>query len=407
MHSAGSRPSSPEAVAPARRAGVLPNRLRRLLLACGFGAALGPGARAARADATRDTGLRARDLVFPRDFGSHPQLQTEWWYITGHCTVGAAAQARVFGFQLTFFRARVEGTQAMESRFAAKQLLFAHAALTDLQGQRFWHDQRIARAGFGVASASESDTALRLRDWSLARTGEGYRARIPARDFALELELRTTQPVLLQGDRGLSRKGPEAAQASFYYSQPQLAFDGAITLQGRRFAVAGDGAAGANADLRPGQGAAWLDHEWSDGLMPPDAVGWDWLGMNLFDGSALTAFQMRNRQGKALWDGGSFRHPRLDDGVKPYVFARGEVLFQAVRGWKSPLTGASYPVEWLLRTPAEHYVVRALLDNQELDSRGSTGAVYWEGLCDLLDSGRRPVGRGYLEMTGYAKPLVL
>ena len=95
------------------------------------------------------------------------------------------------------------------------------------------------------------------------------------------------------------------------------------------------------------------------------------------------------------------------DGGKPYIFSRGEAAFQAVRGWKSPLTQATYPVEWLIRTPPDNYVVRALLDNQELDSRNSTGAVYWEGLCELTDSNKRPVGRGYLEMTGYARPLVL
>jgi predicted secreted hydrolase len=51
--------------------------------------------------------------------------------------------------------------------------------------------------------------------------------------------------------------------------------------------------------------------------------------------------------------------------------------------------------------------VRALLDAQELDSRSSTGTVYWEGLSDLLDAEGQRVGRGYLEMTGYAQRLVL
>ena len=77
-----------------------------------------------------------------------------------------------------------------------------------------------------------------------------------------------------------------------------------------------------------------------------------------------------------------------------------------MRGWTSPVTKAHYPVEWL-RTPADNYVLRALQDNQELDSRGSTGTVYWGSLADLFDSNRRHVGRGYLEMTGYARPLVL
>ena len=377
----------------------LSSRTRRLLLLSGLGTALG---RAAPLPSVPQA------LQFPRDFGSHPDLRTEWWYITGHTTVGSGAQARAFGFQLTFFRARVDITQGMASRFAARQLLFAHAAVTDVQGARFRHDQRIARAGFDLASASQSDTAVHLRDWSLVHQGGVYRARVAGADFSLDLNFSETQPVLLQGARGVSRKGPDAAQASYYYSLPQLAFEGEIAIQGQRFAVAGEGAKSASSSFTPVRGAAWLDHEWSDGLLHPAAAGWDWIGMNLFDGSALMAFQMRNKTGKdALWDGGSFRHPAMKTGAGPYIFNRGEVSFEPLRSWKSPLTQTRYPVEWMVRTPSDHYIVKALLDTQELDSRNSTGAIYWEGLSDLFDSNRRHVGRGYLEMTGYAKPLVL
>lgn len=387
----------------------LPDRLRRLLLLAGLGPALGLATQNGSANVAASgaaPGLRSR-LRFPRDHGSHPQSRIEWWYITGHTRVGDGANARVFGFQLTFFRTRVDATQQMASRFAARQLLFAHAALTDVSGKRFWHDQRIARAGFDVASASESDADLRLHDWTLQRRDGHYRARIPASGFTLELDFTPTQDLLLQGDAGWSRKGPQDTQASHYYSHPQLAFQGHIGVAGKRLPVSGDGARNADARFTPARGAAWLDHEWSDSLLHADAVGWDWLGINLYDGSALTAFRVRDKKGDALWDGGSFRHPKLNDGVRPYIFGRREAVFQAVRAWKSPLTNASYPVEWLLRTPAEHYVLRALMDNQELDSRNSTGAVYWEGLCDLFDSQRQHVGRGYLELTGYAKPLVL
>lgn len=389
-----------------RNTPAMPSRLRRWLILSGVGAALKPPALAATSSADKPAALKPRPLVFPRDHGSHPDLRTEWWYVTGHTRTGGGAQAHEFGFQITFFRARVDATQQMASRFAARQLLFAHAAVTDVQGKRFWHDQRIARQGFEVASASEADTTIVLRDWSLAREGDAYRARISGAGFKLNLHFSGTQPLLLQGTSGLSRKGPEPEQASYYYSQPQLAFEGEFDIQGQRFAVSGDGAKSANANFVPGKGAAWLDHEWSDGLLHPLAAGWDWIGINLFDGSALMAFQMRDKAGKALWDGGSFRHPGMKaDG--PYIFKRGEAVFQALRGWKSPLTQTTYPVEWMVRTPADHYIVRAVLDNQELDSRNSTGAVYWEGLCDLFDSNRRHVGRGYLEMTGYAKPLVL
>ena len=176
--------------------------------------------------------LPAKALQFPRDFGSHPALRTEWWYITGH---GQTAAGRAFGFQVTFFRSRVDATQAMRSTFAAKQLVFAHAAVTDLEGRVLRHDQRIARAGFDVASASETDTDVRLRDWSLVRdAGSGaYTARIPAGEFTLDLRFAPSQPVLLQGREGLSRKGPEPEQASYYYSEPQLQAQGRLTLQGQ------------------------------------------------------------------------------------------------------------------------------------------------------------------------------
>ncbi len=323
--------------------------------------------------------LPPRRIAFPADHGSHPELRTEWWYITGHAQEGT----RSFGFQVTFFRTRVDAAQGMQSAFAARQLVFAHAAITDVQGRKLWHDQRIARAGFGIAQAATDDAALRLRDWSLQRQGEAWHAQVPAQGFALDLRCTPTQPVLLQGQQGLSRKGPEAAQASYYYSLPQLAVAGTLSLQGRSFRVAG---------------RAWLDHEWSEALMHPDAVGWDWIGMNLFDGGALTAFRLRRKDGSTLWDGGSYRSPA---GVL-HVASPGETVFSAQQRWTSPTSGATYPVEWIVRTPADFYTVRAVIPDQELDSRASTGAIYWEGLSDLIDGNGKAVGRGYLEMTGYA-----
>jgi predicted secreted hydrolase len=336
--------------------------------------------------------LPPRTLVFPRDHGSHPDFRTEWWYITGH----AEADGRSVGFQVTFFRSRVDATQNLQSAFAAKQLLFAHAAVTDVQGKRLHHDQRIAREGFEVASAAQSDMRLRLRDWSLSRDGDRIGTRVKGNGFALDLSFETTQPLLLQGRDGLSRKGPDDKQASYYYSQPQLAVSGTVQLDGKTLTIA-------KADAGPTRNRAWLDHEWSDELLHPAAVGWDWIGMNMDDGSALTAFRLRNKDGGAVWDGGSFRHPTA--GL--FTFSRGEVIFQALRGWKSPISQATYPVEWLVRTPADFYTVKAIIDPQELDSRNSTGAIYWEGLSDLFDSNGRHAGRGYLEMTGYAKPLRL
>ena len=347
--------------------------------------------------------LPKRTLSFPRDAGAHNDFTTEWWYITGYANAPdtAVAASAKLGFQVTFFRRRVAGTQGMRSRLAAKQLLFAHAAVTDVQGKKLWHDQRIARWSGEVPGsnpadlvdlgwASAEDTDIVLRDWSLRRVGADLQAHILAGDFTLNLNFKATQPVLLQGQDGLSRKGPEEKQASYYYSLPHLQVSGSVAFKGQTTTL--------------GAGStAWLDHEWSQEVLHPQAVGWDWMGINLFDGSALTAFQLRDKEGRAMWDGGSFRST---GGVK-YVFSRGEVLFKPTRVWRSALSNASYPVEWIVRTPADFYTVKAVVDNQELDSRGSTGAIYWEGLCEVWDSNQKLVGRGYLEMTGYAAALKL
>ena len=352
--------------------------MRRSLLAglAGFGAATW---------ACQTHALPAKTLVFPRDRGAHPEFRTEWWYITGQART-QAANSRQFGFQLTFFRSRVDGTAQMTSNFAARQLIFAHAAVTDVQGGRLWHDQRIAREGFGVASASQQDMALKLRDWTLTANGPRYDAELLATDFGLRLQFEETQSMLLQGNQGLSRKGPEEKQASYYYSQPQLATHGRLQIKGQTFEVTGK---------------AWLDHEWSEEILAPDAVGWDWLGMNLDDGGALTAFRLRDKSGNAVWAGGSWRS--ASGALR--IFRASDVTFSPLQHWTSPLTQITYPVQWSVQTPAGTYTVKALLDNQELDSRNSTGSIYWEGLSELLDSRGQSVGRGYLEMTGYGQAL--
>lgn len=363
---------------------------RRQLLLAGLGTLAWP---------QKVPAAKRQPLQFPRDLGSHPDHAIEWWYITGRLL----AAEREFGFQLTFFRSRVPETQAMRSAFAAKQLIFAHAALTDVAGQRLLHDQRIARssgvAQVDLASASTLDTDVQIGDWQLQRRPDGYRARAQGEQFGFDLALQETQPLLLQGDQGWSRKGPQAQQASWYYSLPQLQVSGELRHAGQTLRV---------------QGRAWLDHEWSQSLLAPPAVGWDWIGMNLLDGSALTAFRLRTATGATVWAGGSWRPPGQ---AQARIFAPEELEFVPQRSWKSPASGATYPVQWQLhirsgaagRDAAMHadYRIEAVLDNQELDSRASTGAIYWEGLSHLRDDQGRLVGHGYLEMTGYASPLRL
>jgi predicted secreted hydrolase len=354
---------------------------RRLLLGGAAAAAL-PASGAAAAPAFSPV-VPGRPLVFPRDHGAHPGFRTEWWYITGWLE----GPEGPLGFQVTFFRTRTGLGEDNPSRFAPRQVLFAHAALSDPKVGRLLHGQRIARQGFGLAEASERDMDIVLDDWRLGREPSGrMRALAGGEGFTLDLTLTPTQPVLQQGQAGYSRKGPQPSQASWYYTLPHLEVGGVLEREGRR---------------RPVRGRAWLDREWSSTLLDPAAVGWDWTGVNLDDGGALTAFRVRDVRGRALWTGGSLRSA---DG-RLWTAPNGAVAFENGRTWRSPRTGAVYPVAPTvrLRTPAgeRRWALTPLFDDQELDSRPSGGPVYWEGAV------RVPGGRGYLELTGYAAPLRL
>ena len=321
-------------------------------------------------------------LRFPRDHGSHHAFRTEWWYVTGWVT---DETGRELGVQVTFFRSRTGIGEDSRSRFAPSQLLFAHAAIADPAHGRLRHDQRVARLGQGLAEASTTTTDLRLDDWSLQLAGDRYEAKVVARDFSLDLVFTATTPILLQGTLGVSRKGPREAQASFYYSRPQLVTAGTISIGTQQHAV---------------RGTAWLDHEWSSAYLAPEARGWDWLGVNFDDGGALMVFRIRAHDGSAYWAGGTWRDPT----GRTRALATEDIAFSARREWRSPRTRVVYPVAFDVRAGNLVLAIEPLLDDQELDARGSVGTIYWEGAVRVSTAGRA-VGRGYLELTGYGAPL--
>lgn len=325
-------------------------------------------------------------LQFPRDFGSHPGFKTEWWYATGWLTT---QDGRSVGYQVTFFRSATAADTGNPSAFAAKQLIIGHAALSDPAQKQLLHDQRSARAGFGLAYAREGDTDVRLDDWRMKRGADGrYAVTIPGAEFALELVLEPTQAPLLQGDGGYSQKGPRPEQASYYYSKPQLKTSGTIRERGgKAIAVTG---------------VTWLDHEWSSQVLDPDATGWDWVGANLDDGGALMAFRIRDKRGGKLWGHATWR----DASGKITHYGPDQVTFTPQQRWRSPRTGAEYPVALSIDTGGTIWHLDPLQSDQELDSRRSTGAVYWEGAVTVRRDGQ-PAGRGYLELTGYVRPMKL
>ena len=255
----------------------------------------------------------------------------------------------------------------------------------------------------GLAEADEGDTRVWIDDWLLGHraaaqasgstaAGAGtpagvYETHIVAEDFALRLALEETQPPMLNGDAGLSRKGPDPRAASYYYSVPHLKVTGTVARGDRSDTVSGE---------------AWLDHEWSSEYLDTQAAGWDWIGINLDDGGALMAFQIRGLTGQPLWAGGSLRG--RDGGLR--ILESDQVRFQAGQLWTSPRTGTSYPVKWRIQVGEREFSLQPLMDDQENDARLSTGAIYWEGAVRALE-GRQLVGRGYLELTGHRERLRL
>jgi len=323
-------------------------------------------------------------VELPADHGSHPDYRTEWWYVTGWLETDGGEP---LGFQVTFFRTRPDIPAGNPSAFAPTQLIIAHGALSDTRLGRLRHAERIARASHGLAGADAGDTRVWLDGWRLQRDGASYRTRVDGDDFAFELALETTQPAMVNGRGGYSRKGPRPESASFYYSVPQLRVTGTVERNGRREAVTGH---------------AWLDHEWSTALLDERAVGWDWIGVNLDDGGALMAFRLRDAEGDAVWAGGSIRST---DG-RLRVLEPADVAFLPQRRWRSPRTGIEYPVSWIVRAGDQTWSIEPLMDDQESDSRATTGSVYWEGAVRATRE-RSEEGRGYLELTGYGEPLRL
>jgi predicted secreted hydrolase len=338
-----------------------------------------------------------RAMVWPQDSGAHPSYRIEWWYVTGWLET---PDHQPLGFQVTFFRSNTgKGAKGTEdkSAFEPSQLIIAHVALADPAYGQLVHDQNIARQGFGLAYAKVGQTDLRLDAWRMTRAPDGsYTVVVDARGLALHVTLTPTQPVMLQGEQGYSRKGPLPGQASYYYSEPQLVVSGSVRRPSASNRV--------NEPVAV-TGRAWLDHEWSNTLMTAGTAGWDWFGANLDDGAALMAFRVRDSSGHVIWAHAALR----DRQGQTTQFGPADVEFIPERQWRSSRTDSLYPVALNVRMGPMRWHVSPLIDDQELDARESTFMVYWEGAVTLTgDSasvGRQ--GRGYLELTGYTRASTL
>jgi predicted secreted hydrolase len=318
-------------------------------------------------------------IRFPEDEGSHPGFGGEWWYVSGWLD---GPDGHALGFQITFFRLRQDHGENGRSLSQPRQIFVGHAALSDpVQGAAL-HDQRSASADSGQAEAREGAMDVRMGDWSLTKeAGGAYIIAFPARGFTLALRLEPTQPPMLNGDHGYSQKTPDPAVASHYYSVPQLAVTGTVTRAGR---------------VLPVTGTAWLDREWFTAPAWIAHPRWDWIGINLADGGALMASRVRDHDGNTLWAFGSIR----DASGALTLLGPTEVAFTPLRQWRSSSTGIVWPLAWLVRAGGREVTIEPMMDDQEYDARETSRLVYWEGAARAFENAE-PVGRGYLELTGY------
>ena len=327
----------------------------------------------------------ADKIAFPGDYGPHPDYQTEWWYYTGNVQT---ADGRRFGYQLTFFRrALAPAGERLEraSSWAADQVYMAHFALTDVGGRRFHAFERFARGAAGLAGAQASPYRVWLENWSVEETAPATRRLRAEQDgLALDLLLVDTRGPVLQGFDGYSQKGADPGNASHYYSLTRLATSGQVSVGGEVYQVAGQ---------------SWMDHEWSTSALGADQVGWDWLALQLDDGSDIMLFTIRKADGSIdPFSSGNFV---AADGTVTRL-TRDDFTLTSMATWRSPRSGATYPARWQIAIPAldVSLTVEPLLADQELN----LSFTYWEGAVSIdgRHAGQPVTGSGYIELTGYA-----
>jgi len=334
-----------------------------------------------------DKALEPHQFGFPEDHGPHPRFRTEWWYLTGNLTT---KEGKGFGYQFTIFRTALTREQVQRpSAWASNQIYMAHLAVTDIDGNKFYYDERFSRGGNRLAGAQASPLRIWLEDWEMRQSEPTVAYDLPVlkveakgENAGIDLVLKALKPFVLQGEAGLSQNGPEAGDASYYYSYTRLGTRGTITVNGKDWAVSG---------------TSWMDREWSTSALSSDQIGWDWFALQLDDNTELMYYQMRKKSGAPdVFSKGILVHK---DGSEA-SFARDDVILSVTDTWVSP-SGAVYPSGWRLKVPGKgiDFAIVPALRDQLLD----VSIDYWEGSVTIEGSrdGSKVLGRGYVELTGY------
>lgn len=328
---------------------------------------------------------------FPRDHFSHPAFQTEWWYYTGNVK---SPDGHRFGFELTFFRQAVSRDPAKTAAWDVQDLYLAHLALSDLDGGKFYHTERTNRAGPGIAGADESSGRVWNGNWQIQWEVGDQKLQAIDEQFELHLNMHSQKLPVIHGQNGVSQKAEGRGRASHYISLTRLTTSGSITVGGKNFAVTG---------------TSWMDHEFFTHQLDPGQTGWDWLSLQFSDNTELMLFHIRRRDGSIdRYSAGTYIDAQ---GKTTHLRVEDFMLQPLEEKWTSPITRARYPVRWRIVVPGLGFELetKTRLESQELAGDSKLAPNYWEGAIVL--TGRRNAqllaGVGYLEMTGYDRPVQL
>ncbi|HTN73323.1 MAG TPA: lipocalin-like domain-containing protein [Methylomirabilota bacterium] len=346
-----------------------------------------PGSGEGEGGFTYQLALPGRKLSFPVDHYSHPNFKTEWWYYTGHLETDIGKK---YGYQVTFFRFGLRDRQKdiKDQPPLFSELYMAHFALSQVNDKRFLFRERINR-GYGDKAGAATDRYLVWNeDWKVEEKENQHVIQVNDRGTKLRLRLTSLKPPVLHGDNGLSQKGEGDGRASYYYSLTRMATEGEVTIDGKREKV---------------RGLSWMDHEFGSNQLREDQVGWDWFSIQLDNETELMLYLIRRKDGSP--DPYSSGTLVAADGTKKHLSLK-DFRIDVLDRWKSPKSGATYPMKWEVMIPSEDLaldIVPAFPD-QELITNRSTRVTYWEGAVRINGTVRNKSigGSGYVEMTGYA-----
>ena len=338
-----------------------------------------------------------REFIFPDDHGPHPGYRTEWWYYTGNLFT---EEGRQFGYQFTIFRSQLNPPDSGETGSAqgtdwnTDQLYLGHFAISDVENENHVFEERYSRGAAGLAGAQVEPYEIWLEDWKISRinpensSDENFAVNIEASmedGSSIDLEVTPSKPLILQGEQGYDKKGPEEGNASYYLAFTRMDAVGEVSVEGDSYEV---------------QGQSWMDHEWSTSALGEDQEGWDWFSIQLSNGYDLMYYQLRNTDGSiSMFTTGSVIDP---DGNKITITPE-EVRLEVLDRWESPHSGAEYPSQWVMEIPGQQLRLEltTLFDDQEMD----VSVRYYEGTLGISGdmNGQQITGNGFIEMTGYGE----